>query len=52
MLLLDDSIKFDDIVEKILIPAYNTQKIPIHEALSSILGQLACIVSRDGSIIR
>jgi hypothetical protein len=52
MLLLDEKITFDDIMERILIPAYNTQKPLLYEALANILGQLACLVSKNGTIVR
>ncbi|OXU29026.1 hypothetical protein TSAR_005154 [Trichomalopsis sarcophagae] len=52
VLLLDKSIKFNDIVEKILVPAYNTQKPLLHEALATVMGQLACLISENGTIIR
>ncbi|XP_058804986.1 serine/threonine-protein kinase ATR-like [Phymastichus coffea] len=52
MLLLDNTVNFNDIVEQILIPAYNTQKVGFHDVLSNILGQLACIISGDGIITR
>ena len=52
LLLLDEEIKFDDIVQQILIPAYNAQKGPFLEALASILGQLSCILSQSGTIVR
>ncbi|XP_011503709.1 PREDICTED: serine/threonine-protein kinase atr-like [Ceratosolen solmsi marchali] len=52
MLLLDEKIKFDDIMKQILIPAYNTQKPLLFEALANVLGTIACIVSKNGLIVR
>ncbi|KAL7294393.1 hypothetical protein TKK_0012398 [Trichogramma kaykai] len=52
ILLLDKNIKFDEIVQHILVPAYNTQKCPLLEALASTLGKLACFTSGSGLIIR
>ncbi|XP_014204493.1 serine/threonine-protein kinase ATR [Copidosoma floridanum] len=52
MLLMDKDIKFDDIVEKILIPAYNSQKPVLEEVLANVIGQFACIVSGSGSLVR
>lgn len=39
-------------MEKILLPAYNTKKPLLHEALASVLGQLACLVSENAKVTR
>ena len=49
---MDKEIKFDYIMEQILIPAYNAQKASLHEALAQIIGEMACIVSESATVIR
>lgn len=51
-MMLDEDIKFDHLIEQILVPAYNAQKLPLYEAIANVIGQLACIVSGDGTISR
>lgn len=52
MLLSDEEITLDIIIKEIIVPAYNCQKSHIEETIANVIGQLACIVSKSGSLVR
>lgn len=52
LLLNDADIKLEDICQYVLNIALSSTKIEIHEALVNVLGQMACISSGKGKIIR
>lgn len=52
LLLNNADIKLEDVCQYVLNIALSSTKIEIHEAVANILGQMACISSGKGRIIR
>lgn len=52
LLLNDANIKLEDVCQYVLNTALSSTKVEIHEALANVLGQVACVSSGKGKIIR
>ncbi|KAJ8680180.1 hypothetical protein QAD02_015967 [Eretmocerus hayati] len=52
MLLLDNKIQLKHIMESILLPAYVSQKPGLYEVIADVIGQLVCLASGNGKVVR
>lgn len=52
LLLNDENIMLEDICQYVLNTALSSTKVEVHDALASVLSQVACIASEKGKIIR